>query len=152
GASLGEPWGLAADKDGNVLIAEPPLKSLREVSTTAFNVVVAPAPLTIKADDKSMVAGGDLPPFTATFSRFGNGDNAANLAALPQFSTNFTQGSGPGIYVITVSSANSTNYTITYENGKLTVTDALHPLVGFAPNNRTVFHRSEKRVSIIVEL
>ena len=50
-------------------------------------VTVAPAPLAITADGKSMPYGGPLPTLTASYSGFVNGDTPASLTTPPNLST-----------------------------------------------------------------
>lgn len=83
-------------------------------------LTVTPAGLTIRADDKTMVVGGTLPTFTATYTGFVNGDSPASLdvpAALTTAGTGQTVGSFP----IASSGAADANYTITFVPGVLKV-------------------------------
>lgn len=78
--------------------------------------------LTIKADDKSKAYGAPLPAFTATYTGFVNGDTAANLDSPVTYSTTATAASSVGTYPITPGGATDSNYTITFQNGTLTIT------------------------------
>jgi CSLREA domain-containing protein len=86
---------------------------------------VSPAPLSIKADDKSKPQGAVNPPLTFTPSGFVNGDTASNLATQPTLTTTATTESPPGTYPITAGGASSPNYTISYLAGTLTVTSVV---------------------------
>lgn len=85
---------------------------------------VARAPLTITADNKSMIAGQALPTLTARSSGFVRGDTLASLDTPVRLSTTATRTSPPGTYPITVSGAADANYTITFVPGTLTILGA----------------------------
>ncbi len=82
---------------------------------------ITPRALTITADNASKSTGALLPPFTATYTGFAFADNPASLAGVLVFATPATAGSPAGAYVITPSGQTSTNYTISYVIGTLTV-------------------------------
>jgi gliding motility-associated-like protein len=82
---------------------------------------IAKVPLTIKADDKNMNRGDQLPILIATYTGLVNNDKASNLTTQPTLATTATAGSVPGTYPITASDAASNNYNITYVNGTLTI-------------------------------
>jgi hypothetical protein len=88
------------------------------------NLSVNPAPLTVKADNKSKVYGSANPTFTATYTGFVLGDDAADLVGTLSLSTAATAASGVGTYDINASGLTSTNYVITHDKGTLTVTPA----------------------------
>ncbi len=94
------------------------------IGYTAGSMSVTPAPLTIKADDKSKAAGAANPTLTFTPTGFVNGDTASNLTTQPTLTTTATASSPAGPYPITASGAASPNYTISYVAGTLTVTSA----------------------------
>jgi len=79
------------------------------------------APLTITADDKSRPVGIANPPFTASYAGFQFSETPAVLGGVLIFTTPATIASPAGLYAITPSGQTSTNYTITYVNGTLTV-------------------------------
>ncbi|WEK19646.1 MAG: MBG domain-containing protein [Candidatus Pedobacter colombiensis] len=95
---------------------------------------VTAAPLTIKADNQTKVYGAAVPTLTASYSGFVNGDTQASLTTQPTLSTTATivssVASSP--YTITASGAVSSNYTISYAPGALSVTAA--PLTITADN------------------
>jgi uncharacterized repeat protein (TIGR03803 family) len=84
------------------------------------SLTVNPAPLTVSADNKSMIAGNPLPQLTASFTGFVNGDNSASLTTQPTLSTTASL-TVAGTYPITASGAVDPDYTISYQNGVLTV-------------------------------
>jgi CSLREA domain-containing protein len=85
---------------------------------------VSRAPLTITAEDKSMLAGEALPALTARYSGFVYGETTAALDTPASLSTAATSASPPGFYAITVTGATDANYTITFVPGTLTVRSA----------------------------
>jgi uncharacterized repeat protein (TIGR01451 family) len=91
-------------------------------SQGSFTQNVARAPLTITADNKSKVAGNPLPPLTATYTGFVNGDTPASLDTPATLSTTATATSPAGDYPIVVSGAADANYNISFVNGNLHVT------------------------------
>jgi hypothetical protein len=91
-------------------------------ASATVSLSVSPAPLTITANNLTMLLGGPLPALTASYSGFVNGDTAASLTTQPNFSTTATASSPVGAYPITASGAANPNYTISYVSGTLTVT------------------------------
>ncbi|WP_020476098.1 MBG domain-containing protein [Zavarzinella formosa] len=87
-------------------------------------LTVSKAALTITADDKTKVYGASLPTLTASYGGFVNGDTSASLSSSPSLTTTATSGSSVagGPYSITASGAASSDYTISYVSGSLTVT------------------------------
>jgi hypothetical protein len=85
---------------------------------------VAPASLTIRADNKTRVQGTPNPPLTASYSGFVAGDTPAVLDTPVTLTTTATDGSLPGTYPIIASGASDVNYTITHVDGTLTVLPA----------------------------
>lgn len=88
---------------------------------------VAPAPLTITANNASMVSGSALPSFGFTATGLVNGDTQASaLGGAPVETTTADSTSAAGTYPITISAGSLTasNYTLSFVNGTLTVTAA----------------------------
>jgi len=122
------------DYSGNVVVS----------SSGAVNVnvpvplsTVTPAPLTIIADNKSKFFGAVNPPLTVTYSGFVNNDGPAQLTTQPVITTTAVTASPVGQYPITVSGAESPNYTFIYLQGILTITGPLQMVVipnTFTPN------------------
>ncbi len=81
---------------------------------------VAPAPLTIAADDLTVVYGDAYPTLTSSYSGFVSDDTPESLTTLPTLTT-VAGGSGVGTYAIDASGAVDPNYTITYVPGTLTI-------------------------------
>ncbi len=90
----------------------------------AGTLTITPAPLTITADDQSMVYGAPLPVLTASYTGFVNGDTPSDLATPVTLSTDASSSSPVGTYAIQASGATSANYQITFFNGTLTINQA----------------------------
>ena len=82
---------------------------------------ITKAPLTIRADDKSMVVGNPLPTLTASYTGWVNGDTIAVLNSPVRLSTAASASSPAGSYVITASGTQAANYEITVLNGTLVI-------------------------------
>jgi len=95
------------------------------ISYTNGTLVVTPAEIVVTADNKTMAYGQTLPELTASYSGFVNGDDTNSLTALAALATTATSVSNVGVYPITASGASSTNYTFSYVDGQLTITNAL---------------------------
>ena len=106
----------------------PESSNYTEASATV-TIEVIPAPLTITADDKQRSAGLDNPLLTASYTGFVNGDTAP--ATLPSLATTAEKSSPPGNYTITVTGGNDPNYTISYVNGTLTISDKEVPVINW---------------------
>jgi hypothetical protein len=87
-------------------------------------LLVTPAPLTITANNASMVQGAVVPPLSASYSGFVNGDSPTSLSTSPTLTTPANPLSPPGSYSILVGGVSSPNYAINYANGILVVTPA----------------------------
>jgi hypothetical protein len=92
-----------------------------ETVDTTVQINVLPAPLTITADDQTIVAGEPIPALTYSYSGFVNGDNESVLDVPPSISTTATASSMSGSYVIEIMGADDQNYDITRVNGTLTI-------------------------------
>lgn len=99
-------------------------------SITNYNVTyvkgvltVEKANLSVKADDKEMLIGSQLPDFTATYQGFKNNETPSVLTKKPEFQCSATSQSLAGSYTISVLGAEAQNYDFTYESGQLTVID-----------------------------
>ncbi|HET8628248.1 MAG TPA: MBG domain-containing protein [Thermomicrobiales bacterium] len=84
-------------------------------------LTVNPAPLTVTANNQTMLLHGAVPPLTVTYSGFVNGETAAALTAAPSCTTTATSSSPAGSYPITCSGAADPNYTFTYKSGTLQI-------------------------------
>jgi hypothetical protein len=94
------------------------------ISYQPGTLLLTPAPLTITANNVGKVQSAPVPPLTASYSGFVNGDSPASLSTPPTLTTPATPVSPPGTYTILVGGASSPNYAINYANGILLVTPA----------------------------
>jgi hypothetical protein len=95
------------------------------ITYQAGTMTVGKAPLTVTADNQAMPLGGPLPTLTVSYTGFVNGDNASSLTPQPTATTTATATSPAGTYPITPHGGSSSNYTLSYLNGTLTVGQAV---------------------------
>ena len=128
GSGIGTASGVAVDGSGDVYIADTSNHQVVEL-TAGVPIQVAPATLTVTANDASRAYESANPAFTDTITGFVNGQNASFISGSPVLSTTATLASRPGQYAIAVGlgTLTATNYTFTLVNGSLTV--AAPPLV-----------------------
>ncbi len=89
----------------------------------SFNWVISPANLTITADDQSFTYRDSVPTLTATYSGFVDGDDASALTtplSLSTYAVSTSPVSGSP-YTIYASGAVDPDYSITMNNGSMTV-------------------------------
>ena len=91
------------------------------VTYVGGTLTVTKAPLVISAGTYSKKQGDAMPTFEASYSGFKNNETEEVLTKQPVFATTATESSVPGEYAVNVSGAEATNYSITYEQGKLVV-------------------------------
>jgi len=89
-----------------------------------FDIIVAPADLTVTADPKTITFGDPIPDLTFSYSGFVNGDEATDLDTEPTASTTATSSSDAGTYPITVAGGVDTNYDFTYNNSTLIIEES----------------------------
>lgn len=100
-------------------------------------LTISQAPLTVTANSYTIKQGDPLPDFEATYYGFKNGETSDIMSTLPSFTCDATSESEPGTYEITVSGAESTNYSFTYIHGTLTIS-APDILIGDANSDHVV--------------
>jgi hypothetical protein len=105
--------------------------------TVVYNtgtLAIAPAPLTVTADDQSAVFGAGDPTFTSSVSGLLNGDTLTTPATCSVVGAHRDAAS----YPITCTGADAgANYTISYQPGSLSVTKA--PVVVTADNQSAIY-------------
>ena len=105
-------------------------------------LTVQQAPLTVTANNMTIVAYTNLPTFTASYNGFVNGDTQGSLTGSPAFSTDAPQDPPEGSYNIFVTQGTlaDPNYAFTFVNGTLTVTAATAQIT--APPKNTMLGSS----------
>lgn len=88
------------------------------------SLVITKAPLSISAGNYTKKQGDAMPVFKASYAGFKNGEDESVLTKQPVFSCDANEASAPAEYAVTISGADAENYDISYEQGRLTVTDA----------------------------
>ncbi len=94
-------------------------------AATAVNktLTVNKAPLTIKANDQSVIQGYPIAAFTVTYTGLVYGETENKLQNKPVISTTITSSLVPvGSYTLQPAGASSNNYDISYQQGTLSIT------------------------------
>ncbi len=92
-----------------------------DITYVAGSITITPAPLTISVGTYQREQGQENPEMTPVYEGFRNNDDAADLDKQPVITCEATVDSPVGTYPITVSGAESLDYSITYVNGTLEV-------------------------------
>ncbi|HZS86227.1 MAG TPA: MBG domain-containing protein [Chloroflexota bacterium] len=95
-------------------------------------LTIAPAPLTITAASPSVVYDGTVPAIGPTYNGFVNGDSSASLTTAPTCASTAPAGGAAGTYATSCTGAVDPNYSISYQGGSLTITQAPQA-IAFAP-------------------
>jgi len=111
--------------------------SLTTVADTT--AVIAPASLTITANNAGKIVGAPNPAFSAVYSGLVAGETVADLTGVLQFATPATQSSAAGSYAIIPSGQTSGNYHITYVDGVLTVAQQPDPYTAAVMSATSLF-------------
>lgn len=92
-------------------------------SSVSQSFTIAPARLTVRADDKSKTWGAPNPALTYSVTGFVNGETAAVLSGSPDIATSASTTSPQGMYgiAISVGSLAAANYTFALVPGTLTI-------------------------------
>ncbi len=101
-------------------------------TSNVVNQTIAPAPLTITANNQSMTYGGTMPALSISYSGLVNGDTSATFATSPNTppdASTVPATSNAGSYPITVTGAYDPNYVISYEYGTLMINKASATIV-----------------------
>ena len=100
--------------------------------TTSANITQAP--LTVTATNQTKVIGEPDPAFTFTYSGFVNGENSSVIDTPPTCTVSVAH-TLPGTYPIVCSGGSDDNYSFTYVNGTLTVSESNVPTFQDVPND-----------------
>jgi hypothetical protein len=110
----------AGDNQTLSVVFAPSDPSQFESPGASVSINVAPAPLTISANNATKILGAANPSFTAQYNGFALGQDASALSGTLSCATTATTASPVGGYPISCSGQTSNNYAITY-------VDALSP-------------------------
>ena len=100
-------------------------------------VTVDPAALVVTASSSAVTYGDSVPPVTASFAGFVNGDSGSSLSTAPSCTTTAVSASPPGSYPTSCSGAVDPNYSITFEPGSVVIGRA--PLVIVASSGTSTY-------------
>jgi len=114
----------------------------------AATLRIAPAPLMVTANDWARPTGVADPAFAVTYSGFIPGEDRQALGGTPACTTPATTTSPVGTYPITCGGLTTTNYTLTYRPGTLTIVNAQVAL-NLLPVSATVGQQSATLVARI---
>lgn len=107
--------------------------------TVSFSV--GKAALTVTADNVTVTYGEPKPEFTAQINGFVNDDYEGDLTGTLEFDCAYAAGSPVGTYPITPKGLTSNNYSISFVDGTLTVTENAVPMPT-APVGKTLTYNS----------
>ncbi len=103
--------------------------SIYNEATTSVSLTIGKKALTVKAEDKlNIIKGSAMPELTHTVNGLVNGDTFTD----PTISTTAAVPNTVGNFDILISGGNLTNsdsYSVTYTNGRLTVVNAVYPVM-----------------------
>ena len=118
--------GVGAGSYAGGLVASFAGDASNTASSAVANLTVNPAPLTVTANAASKPYGAPDPAFSASYSGLASGDNSSVLGGALVFSTNEpkTGFASPGNYTVAPAGLTSSNYSITFAAGTLTVVGA----------------------------
>lgn len=104
-------------------------------------LTITPATLIVRADNKTRDQGTANPALTFTYVGLLGTDTPASIDVAPAIATTGTESSPAGTYPITLSGGGDDNYTLTLQNGTLTVTPVdvqTAPVINTQPASITV--------------
>ncbi|MEP1890146.1 MAG: Ig-like domain-containing protein [Cyclobacteriaceae bacterium] len=94
------------------------------IESTDAILTVSVADLVVSADNQTRAYGEENPTLTINYDGFVLGETEADLDVVPAISTEANMSSDVGEYAITVSGAQDANYSITFEQGTLSIQKA----------------------------
>lgn len=134
-------YSLYAGAVGNFILTVTATKDGYSQKQETVSFSVGKAALTVKAEDKSITYGDAAPVYTATYTGFVGDDGAEDLTGTLTFTCAYTKGSPVGTYPITPKGLTSNNYSISFVDGTLTVTENAVPMPT-APAGKTLTYNS----------
>jgi hypothetical protein len=114
---------LNAGADQALGVTFTPTDANYDSTTASTALTVNKAALTVKVKDASRTFGAANPAFELTYAGFVNNETVAAITP-PAAATKATETSAAGTYPITLSGGSAANYTLTLQDGTLTVIPA----------------------------
>ncbi len=99
-------------------------------------IEVAKAPLTVEADNKTIVFGEALPTLTFSYSGFVNAESASSLSSVPAVSTTALASSDAGSYPINMTGGSADNYELSLADALLTISKASQSITADVITNK----------------
>jgi gliding motility-associated-like protein len=96
-----------------------------DITYVPFTGTVAKKALTATIENKSKTYGSDNPVLSIIYDGFVNGEDVTAFTTAPVVTSTATKASSAGVYDVTITEGVTTNYTVTYTNGKLTINKAI---------------------------
>ena len=95
------------------------------ITFTPGTLTVSKKALTVTADNKTVTYGDAVPTYTASYSGFVLGEDEGDLGGTLTFGCAYEPDSPVGTYPVSVGGLSSDNYSISFQNGVLTVEEDL---------------------------
>ncbi|MEY4006475.1 MAG: hypothetical protein RLZZ221_2571, partial [Verrucomicrobiota bacterium] len=124
--AMGEVLGAG---ERSITVSFSPIDSVNySTASRTVTLLVNKAPLTARAEDKSMSLGGAVPALTISYSGFVHGESATVISPPTAVLSNTTL-STTGAYDINLTGGSAANYELTLVKGTLTVMDKQLPVI-----------------------
>ena len=134
-------YSLYAGAVGNFILTVTATKDGYSQKQETVSFSVGKAALTVTADNATVAYGEPKPEFTAQINGFVNDDYEGDLTGTLEFDCAYAAGSPVGTYPITPKGLTSNNYSISFVDGTLTVTENAVPMPT-APVGKTLTYNS----------
>lgn len=134
-------YSLYAGAVGNFILTVTATKDGYSQKQETVSFSVGKAALTVTADNVTVAYGEPKPDFTAQITGFVNGEGKGDLTGTLEFDCAYAAGSPVGTYPITPKGLTSNNYSISFVDGTLTVTENAVPMPT-APVGKTLTYNS----------
>lgn len=134
-------YSLYAGAVGNFILTVTATKDGYSQKQETVSFSVGKAALTVTADNVTVTYGEPKPEFTAQINGFVNDDYEGDLTGTLEFDCAYAAGSPVGTYPITPKGLTSNNYSISFVDGTLTVTENAVPMPT-APVGKTLTYNS----------
>ena len=134
-------YSLYAGAVGNFILTVTATADGYNQKEVTVEFTVGKAALTVTADNVTVAYGEPKPEFTAQINGFVNDDYEGDLTGTLEFDCAYAAGSPVGTYPITPKGLTSNNYSISFVDGTLTVTENAVPMPT-APVGKTLTYNS----------